>query len=95
LAPLDLAAWACQKGGLAKNSERLCPFADYYQFFREVLFVLENNGVFVLISDDRSPVFSQYGPQGARGFLRFLMQFLPETLHKRVVQVSIQELRSS
>jgi hypothetical protein len=92
LAPLDLAAWACQKGGLTKNSERLCPFANHYQFFREVLFDLENDGVFVLLSDDRSPVFFQYGPQGARGPLHFLMQFIPETLHERVSQVSIQEL---
>ena len=92
LALLDLATWACQKGGLAKNSERLCPFADHYPFFREVLFALENDGVFVLLSDDCSPVFSQYGPLGARGFLHFLMQFIPETHHERVTQVSIQEL---
>jgi hypothetical protein len=59
LAPLDPAAWACQKGGFEKNSERLCPFANHYQFFREIPFALENDGVFVLLSDDRNPAFSQ------------------------------------
>lgn len=75
-----------------KNSERPCPFANHCQFFREVLFALENDGVFVLLSNDRRPVFSRYGPQGARGLLQFLMQFFPEILHERVTQVSIQEL---
>ncbi len=74
------------------GSERLCVMASHYQFFREVLFALENDGLFVLLSDERSPVFSVHGPQGERGLALVLREFLPESLRQRVIQLSIQEL---
>lgn len=77
------------------RTERLCVLAPHYQFFREVLFALENDGVFVLLSDERSPVFSQGGPKGdkgERGLMPVLLSLLPDAIRPRVIQLSIQEL---
>ena len=35
----------------------ICPLANYYQFFREIVFALTKGGEFVLLFDRRSPVF--------------------------------------
>lgn len=74
------------------RSDRTCHFANHYQFFREILFALEKQGIFVLLSDERSPVYSREGPQGRRGTLPLLEELLPERFHTRVIQLSIQEL---
>ena len=84
-----------KKHGLLEGplrSDKLCAFASHYQFFREVLFALENNGLFVLLSDERSSVFFRDGPQGPRGLMPVLRDLLPDVIRQRVVQLSIQEL---
>lgn len=83
------------KHGLVRpplSSEHLCAMASHYQFFRELLFALEHDGVFVLLSDDRSPVFLRKGPQGDRGLLPVLLSILPSDMRGRVVHLSIQKL---
>jgi POLQ-like helicase len=74
------------------SSEALCPFAVHYQFFRELLLALEEGGVFVLLSDARSPVFFQDGPQGPRGLMPVMMTLLPEHVRRQVVLVTVQEV---
>jgi hypothetical protein len=71
--------------------ERLCPMAAHYQFFRVLLFALAHRRPFVLLYDERSPVFSHDGPGGRRGLLPVLLPFVPEHLRDQVVPISIQE----
>ena len=74
------------------RSEQQCAFAPNYQFFRELLFALEHDGVFVLLHDERSPVFhcNANGRQG--GLMPYLMRFVPLHLHNRVASLSMQKL---
>ena len=74
------------------SSEALCPFAVHYQFFRELLLALKEGGVFVLLSDARSPVFFQDGSQGPRGLMPVVTSLLPEHVRRRVVLVTVQEV---
>ncbi|WP_157119037.1 PGN_0703 family putative restriction endonuclease [Azohydromonas lata] len=74
------------------KNERQCIFAMHYQFFREILFSIEKNGTFVLLSDERSPVFSSRAGEDRRSLMPFLTSFLPEKLKSRVVAISTQEL---
>lgn len=69
--------------------------AGHYQFFREVLFALEQGGVFVLLSDDRSPTFSCESEAGRRGLMPFLLGLVPESGRSRVASVSVQDLLRS
>jgi len=39
------------------TSGLICPFINYYQFFREVLFSLVMKGSFILFYNERNPVF--------------------------------------
>jgi hypothetical protein len=86
-----------EKHGLAAmmQSEQQCVYALNYQFFRELLFSLEHDGIFVLLHDERSPVFhcSANGRQG--GLMPYLMGFVPAQLHNRVASLSMQALLSS
>jgi hypothetical protein len=72
------------------EKEKICPYINYYQFFREVLFSLVKNGVFTLLYDERSPVFNYNG----KGLMPFLMEFVPEEHKKMITMISIQELVS-
>ena len=79
--------------------EAPCPFAAHYQFFREVLLALHLGGAFVLLSDERSPVFhvrpTVEGAGPERGLLPVLLQLVPEEHRGRVVSVSVQEVVSA
>jgi POLQ-like helicase len=70
----------------------ICPLASYYQFFRELLFALHHDGVFVLLYDARNPTFSCDGPDGTRGIFAFLVSMLPSNFRSRVIGITIQEL---
>jgi hypothetical protein len=72
-----------------------CALASHYQFFREVGVALENDGVFVLLSDERSPVFWCDGPLGERGLMAYLLTLLPESVRDRIARVSIQQVVSA
>lgn len=68
-----------------------CIFTTHYQFFRELLLAVEKGGVFVLLSDERSPVFHCRADKRQSGLMPFLTGLLPESLRARVVSISIQE----
>ncbi|MBF0430518.1 MAG: hypothetical protein HQK83_04525 [Fibrobacteria bacterium] len=75
------------------ENEKQCVFSAYYQFFREVLLSLDKNGVFVLLSDERSPVFYCKGKNGKeKGLMPFLMDFVPEEHKSRIAAISVQEV---
>jgi len=77
------------KGPIANNAT--CFLATYYQFFREVLFALERNGMFILLVDKRNPTFC-CGKNGERGLFPFLKGFVPNQHKDKVNMVSMQEL---
>jgi hypothetical protein len=70
----------------------ICILATHYQFFREVAFALKLGGVFVLLSDERSPTFHCDGPQGQRGLMPFLLSLLPSSARDCVASVTIQQV---
>ncbi len=74
------------------RQDRQCLFTAYYQFFREVLLAIEKGGTFVLLSDERSPVFQCRSGVQEKGLMPFLSSILPDSIRKRVVSISIQEL---
>ncbi|MCA9974572.1 MAG: hypothetical protein KC413_02440 [Anaerolineales bacterium] len=74
------------------GDEKVCILTHHYQFFRCLLFALEHNGMFVLLSDERSPVFNCDGPQGQRGLWPFLLSFVPEAWQASVLNMSIQDV---
>ncbi len=76
-------------GPMAENAT--CFLATYYQFFREVLYALERNGVFVLLVDKRNPTFYS-GRNGRRGLFPFLKGFVPSELKNRIQMVTVQEV---
>jgi hypothetical protein len=70
----------------------ICPFANYYQFFREVMFAFARNGTFVLLHDDRNPAYlrlPQNGPS-QRGLWPFLCESIPSKLRGRVGRLTVQ-----
>ena len=73
-------------------NEKQCLFLAHYQFFREVLLTLEKGGTFVLLSDERSPVFHCKSDRVERGIMPFLTEFIRAQYRKYIVSISIQEL---
>jgi hypothetical protein len=72
--------------------DSMCILAIHYQFFRELLLAIELGGTFVLLFDQRSPVFEVGNQAGERGLVPFLLGMVPGSLKRRVVTVPIQEL---
>lgn len=72
----------------------ICPFANYYQFFREVLFALCNDGTFILLHDERNPAFLRKDSNGVEqgGLWPFLYEAIPHSLRHRVGRLTIQSL---
>lgn len=72
----------------------ICPFANYYQFFRELLFALHKGGTFILLHDERNPAFLRQTvtgePEG--GLWPFLYEAIPHSLRNRVGRLTIQSL---
>ena len=81
------------EGPLANTS--ICVMADYYQFFREFLMVMEMAGTFVLLCDSRSPTFLYKDRNSMRGLVPFLFSLIPERLHSNFKVLYIQELVES
>ena len=82
--------YGLHEGAIGRDTQ--CILSAHYQFFRELILSLEKGGIFILLSDDRSPVFRCQGPKGERGLMPLLTSLLPAKLTKQVAQVSIQEL---
>ena len=72
----------------------ICPLANYYQFFREVIFALHNKGMFVLLYDERNPAFMRQSKQGGTtlGLWPFLQSFIPDSKRDRIGAVTIQKV---
>jgi hypothetical protein len=81
--------------GISRSSifeGEICPFASYYQFFREVMFAFAQQGSFVLLHDERNPAF--YRPalnkMEAGGLWEFLYRSVPQSLRQRVARLTVQ-----
>lgn len=72
------------------STDAMCVLGTHYQFFRLALFALERGGVFVLLSDERSPTFYYRGPEGDRGLMPALLRYVPRRLSTRIGQMSVQ-----
>ena len=74
------------------KNERICFLVNYYQFFREILLSIDKNGFFVLLSDNRSPVFDFSNGEKRKGLIPLLIEFVPDEYKERVIQISVQEV---
>lgn len=72
------------------RADTLCILGNYYQFFREVLFAIEKNGVFILLVDQRNPAFESQ--DGSRGLWPKLIQLVPQPLRPRLAKITVQEV---
>lgn len=83
-----------EKHGLADlmRDEGQCVLALNYQYFRELMFALEYDGIFVLLHDKRSPVFHCGTEDQRSGLMPFLKRYVPDSLHGRIASLSIQTL---
>jgi hypothetical protein len=71
----------------------MCLFANYYQFFREVLLSLKKEGWFMLLHDERNPTFLKTSKNGKMsGLWPFLMESVPAEHATRIGRVTIQQL---
>lgn len=79
------------KAGIASGP--ICPFTSYYQFFREILFALEENGYFVLLHDERNPAFRKIAPDGKElGLWSFLKESVSPQYANRIGRITIQQV---
>ena len=70
----------------------ICPFANYYQFFREAAFAFTKRGSFILLHDERNPAFLKSTGDGETqgGLWPFLYEAIPEELRHRTGRLTIQ-----
>ena len=70
----------------------ICPFANYYQFFREAMFAFAKQGSFILLHDARNPAFLRSTDDGMAngGLWPFLYEAIPQNLRHRVGRLTIQ-----
>ncbi|MCG3178323.1 MAG: hypothetical protein BIFFINMI_00650 [Phycisphaerae bacterium] len=73
----------------------ICPLTSYYQFFREVVFAIAKGGDFVLLYDERSPVFFRSVNGVQTGLMTFLTGFVPAEHTTRVHAVTIQAVAAA
>jgi len=77
-------------------SGSICPFINYYQFFREVLVALHESGTFILLHDDRNPAFLKTSDSGEiAGLWPFLIESIPDKHKQSVGRITIQNLVNS
>ena len=71
----------------------ICPFVNYYQFFREVLFSLKKCGSFILLHDERNPAFLKVSENGNEsGLWPFLIKSIPAEHVAAIARITIQQL---
>jgi len=75
-------------------SDHICPFTIYYQFFREAMYAIEKKGHFILLHDERNPVFIRTGSNGSpqRGLWPLLLEMTPANLKPFLHAVSFQQV---
>lgn len=59
------------------GSDTICPLVNHYQFYRELLLAYRKQGFYVLLGDERSPVFVNNGGTRQRGIWIHLLSMLP------------------
>ncbi len=81
-------------GSTKLASGSVCPFANYYQFFREALFALVKGGRFVLLHDERNPAFVSASGDGfeQRGLWLFLLKAVPERHLPSIKRLTIRRV---
>lgn len=75
----------------------ICPFANYYQFFREATFAFANEGTFVLLHDARNPAFLKSTKDGRihGGLWPLLYETIPDHLRNQIGRLTIQTVVES
>ncbi len=73
-------------------SDSTCIMANHYQFFRELLFSMQNGGSFVLFCDGRSPTFWLKKDDVEMGLMPLLLRLLPADVRGRVAIVTIAQV---
>lgn len=74
-----------------KNSQ-ICPFVVYYQFYRELLFAIENNRYYVILVDKRNPSFIKTNDVNERGLIPVLTSRIPKEMKSIIKIVFIQDI---
>jgi len=71
-----------------------CPFVNYYAFFRSLMYSLVKDGVYILIYDERNPLFVQRDAKGnlVGGLCQQLSESLPRHIWSRVGAFTVQDL---
>lgn len=77
---------------MAGRSE--CPFVENYQFYRELLFALVKGGAYILLCDERNPVFAGTDPNARpnEGLWQKLVASLPRTFHRNLGLITVQHV---
>lgn len=69
-----------------------CPFVDLYQAYRVVMYSLVNGGEFILMYDDRNPVFLEKTISGERGLYKRFLNYLPIDIKSKCHMITTQEV---
>jgi len=69
-----------------------CPFVEFYQAYRLLLFSLENDGHFVFIYDDRNPSFINELNGERHGKLIRFIKLLPERYQHNIYILTVKEI---
>lgn len=70
----------------------ICPFSLYYQFYRELIFALENSGYYVILIDKKSPAFTKDNGVKKRGLIPILTNDLTTDIRQYIKIVFIQDI---
>jgi len=79
---------------IAYENSPICPFVIYYQFYRELMFALENNGYFVILIDKRNPAFGKSSSTDTRGLIPILLNQIQVELKNQIKVIYIQDVLS-
>lgn len=82
----------------AIGTDSMCVLANHYQFFREVLFAIFNEGRFVLLYDERNPAFfckHKTDPCQTRGLMEYLLTLVPQNQQSNIGHVTVQQVVSA
>jgi len=80
-----------EKYGLLRDSES-CPFTEFYQAYRLLLFALENDGKFLFVFDERNPTFLIEEKGILRGKYARFRDLLPDKMKEKVSMLTIQKI---
>ena len=83
-----------KKYGLSQvfDNSPICPFSIYYQFYRELLFAIEHNGYYVILTDNRNPAFFKSDGITERGLIPVLINLVPSNLRPLIKTIYIQDV---